>query len=1111
MDRNDGIPLIPQQGLSGTPSSVSASYWFSLHSGEYFTLSLQKTSTGLMLSVFRPDGKLLRSVGCSHDGQLGLSEIASLPGRYVARLNSCLSTGFASYEISLSHPIVPTASQILRVEAERLMSEAELLNNNYRADSRRAAIAKYEEALMKWSLLKDPIKEAAARGNLAELYRDVGDLSFALQVVQAALTADQYDGGSLVRAQTYLTLATILLIKGDITGAMEACNRGLEIAKDHFDRKLEAQALYILGRIRYDAGNYVQAAKSLNEAEQISRERGDGLGAALATFYLGAVDFDLRRFDVARNKFLQTLTVFRAFGKKEAEARALTFLGHAYSELNQKQEALNFYEKSIELVTPARDFSTEASLLNGIARVHFQLGDIKVATQFFQLALERSRSQGNPIEIAAALRSIGECYLADGDRVNALRSLREALSTFRSISHKLMQAVVLHDIGIVLLADGDRSGAIANFNASLGISRSIGHRQIQGWNLTALGQMRETAGESASALEYYAQALHLYESIEDRNRKLAVLYRIAKCLRLTGNLEKALVTSRTAVAEIEALRTGVENRELRTSYFASVREQYELFIDVQMQLYRGKHQTAFAVSGFETSEASRARMLLENIAETRSSISTGLDPKLVERDATLRALLESKTDYYTQLLAANGDRGSIAEVGAEIRTLTAESSQVEAQLRSQSPQYAALIRPKPLKLAQIQHELLDENSLLLEYAIGEENSYLWAVTNTDFASFVLPKGSELEKKIREVRELMTANMALPAENFSDFQARVKKAAARYPQATAELSDILLGPVANQLTKHRLVIVAEGPLQYLPFAALPEPRRRDRLPATPLVLNHEIVKVPSASTVAVIRDEKKLRTAPDRTIAVFADPVFQASDQRVRRPPFSAAPSRAASSVVSTSNITLVPAFRGEDGIGITLDLARLPATRREAEAILSMVPQNGRLAAVGFGATKSMAMSPELKRYRIVHFATHTILNDEHPDLSSLVLSLVDEHGNSQNGFLRLRDMYNLSLSAELVVLSACDTALGKEIKGEGLMSMVRGFMYSGSPRVLASLWKVDDEATAELMKEFYKQLFENKLTPAAALRQAQITQLQRTARQSPYFWAGFELQGEWK
>jgi CHAT domain-containing protein len=168
------------------------------------------------------------------------------------------------------------------------------------------------------------------------------------------------------------------------------------------------------------------------------------------------------------------------------------------------------------------------------------------------------------------------------------------------------------------------------------------------------------------------------------------------------------------------------------------------------------------------------------------------------------------------------------------------------------------------------------------------------------------------------------------------------------------------------------------------------------------------------------------------------------------------------------------------------------------------------MSAYDFTANREKALSPELSRYRIVHFATHGITNDQEPELSGLVLSLVDQRGKPQDGLLRLRDIYNLQLAAELVVLSACDTALGKEVKGEGLMSMVRGFMYSGTPRVLASLWKVDDEATAELMKEFYKHLLQEGMTPAAALRQAQITQMQKKSRQSPYYWAGFQLQGEW-
>jgi CHAT domain-containing protein len=367
-----------------------------------------------------------------------------------------------------------------------------------------------------------------------------------------------------------------------------------------------------------------------------------------------------------------------------------------------------------------------------------------------------------------------------------------------------------------------------------------------------------------------------------------------------------------------------------------------------------------------------------------------------------------------------------------------------------------------------------------------------------------------------IRELMIARSALAGEK--DFQVRVNAAEAEFPRAAAELSQMLLGPVSDKLGSRRLVFVAEGALQYLPFGALPAPQTVQASTSTPLPLveEHEIVNLPSASTLAVIRREAPLRSKPDRTLAIFADPVFDKTDTRVKAvkgvsstaklKPASTSPQAKPATSLSRS---IRQAGVGKIGAGI--DLPRLPSTQIEADTILLMVPENSRLVALGFQATKAAAMNPDLKRYRIVHFATHTRLNDEYPDLSSLVLSLVDERGNPQDGNLRLRDMYNLSLSAELVVLSACETALGKEVKGEGLISMVRGFMYSGTPRVLASLWKVDDQATAELMKEFYGQIFEHNLSPAAALRQAQIAQRRKKSRQAPYYWAGFQLQGDWK
>jgi CHAT domain-containing protein len=194
-----------------------------------------------------------------------------------------------------------------------------------------------------------------------------------------------------------------------------------------------------------------------------------------------------------------------------------------------------------------------------------------------------------------------------------------------------------------------------------------------------------------------------------------------------------------------------------------------------------------------------------------------------------------------------------------------------------------------------------------------------------------------------------------------------------------------------------------------------------------------------------------------------------------------------------------------------IDLRRLPFSRYEAERLLALVPRRDALAAFDFAASQTTAMSEDLRQYRIVHFATHGYLNSDRPDLSGLILSLVDEQGTPQDGFLSLPEIYNLRLGADLVVLSACQTALGKQVRGEGLIGLTRGFMYAGAPRVVASLWAVEDRATAELMGRFYTAMLQRGSRPAAALRVAQLSMFRERRWSAPHQWAGFVFQGEWR
>lgn len=331
----------------------------------------------------------------------------------------------------------------------------------------------------------------------------------------------------------------------------------------------------------------------------------------------------------------------------------------------------------------------------------------------------------------------------------------------------------------------------------------------------------------------------------------------------------------------------------------------------------------------------------------------------------------------------------------------------------------------------------------------------------------------------------------------------------YWTEAAALSAMILGPVASELKAKRLLIVSEGVLQYVPFAALPKPTNLGHPQGVPmpLIAEHEIVSSPSASLLAVLRREGRGRRSFAKTLAVFADPVFDEADERLRA--VNGARRRPYRTPVGHEawKHSLIPNANPSPGLA----MQRLRFSRQEAEKILALVPEGQTMQAMGFEANREAAKSAELARCRIVHFATHGVLNSERPEMSGILLSMADNQGRPRDGFLRMQDIYNLNVPADLVVLSGCSTGLGKDIKGEGLIGLTRGFLYAGARRVVVSLWDVNDEATAELMARFYRGMLETGLQPGAALRIAQVSMFNEPRWRAPYYWAAFILQGDWK
>jgi CHAT domain-containing protein/Tfp pilus assembly protein PilF len=793
------------------------------------------------------------------------------------------------------------------------------------------------------------------------------------------------------------------------------------------EKRILAEKAYADGeRLRADGSDAAlrEAIVEYEKSVSLSHEGGVPPAEGIGLVRIAEILWSMGDLKGAVERADLALPIFRSVGDLRGEVTTLGDLGVIHMDLSEPQVALDNYWKALPIARKLGKLFLEAQLLHNIGFVYGFLGEHEKALDYYKRALPLK--SGFPRSEATTLDSIGQIHVDLKHYATASRYLERALAIRRRIGDRRGEAITLNEMGWVFEARGQKRAALRYDRESLELSRSVGNQFQQVIALDNIGEIQLALGETAEARETLRNALVLVRQTGNRAEEAETLADLARVEKKSGNLEEARTLAEQALQVAESVRAGVAGPDLRITYSSKVRSRYDLLIGVLMQLHEREPGRGLAAEALQTSERARARGLLELLAEARADLREGVDPKLLEREFS------------------------------------------------------------PLSVAGIQ-ELVGANTLLLEYSLADEHSFLWAVTPTSVTAHVLPERSAIEAAARDLQRVWSAADGQQGE-------------ARSPQAE-RLARMLLVSVAGELGSKRLVIVADGALQYVPFGALPIPGpsgTRGRL----LIDDHEIVTLPSASTLAALRQGSADRKPPTRLVAVLADPVFSADDPRVHR----------TGNLVRRGIRALGPPVelvRSAKESGLS-SLERLGASRREAQAISALAGTGESFVALDFQASRATAMGAEVAGARVVHFASHGLLNSRHPELSGIVLSLVDERGQPENGFLQTRDIYKLKLSADLVVLSACQTALGKDARGEGLLGLSRGFMYAGAPRIVASLWQVPDRATSELMKRFYRAMLVDHVAPAAALRQAQESLRHEARWSAPYYWAGFTLQGEW-
>jgi CHAT domain-containing protein/tetratricopeptide (TPR) repeat protein len=755
------------------------------------------------------------------------------------------------------------------------------------------------------------------------------------------------------------------------------------------------------------------------------------------------------------------------------KASALDGIAQAYRDQGESDLASRFFERSIEEWSQAGAHSDAAMTYCRLAEHHLNLGDTKKARRVLQ-EMGIPREQESPERPACHDRLLGLAFMQSGSHAIAARLLETTWQRVRD-SDRGTEVSVLTDLGSALLNLGRLGQAKEAFKEALAIAREEKLGKHEAYALAGLGGVLHQQGDAA-AFDFYTESENLYGRLGDSLSQSTVLFRRAQAERDFDRLEAARESIDHALKLVEALRADLQSLEYRAAFLGVRTDFYDLRVDILLRLHERSPDHGYAAAAFEASEWSQSRSLLEGAQELGAGVPKSIPRDRLRRQQVLRSELQRLENERLQIVsqgAGANERGRLAGVERRISETVAEWEELVQEIRGLNPGYAALTAPRILNVSEVR-QLLDPDTALIAYALGEERSVLWWIDQQGMELRQLPGREDLEKSAIEAMTLISKE---PSRLTSNDPAQ---------SVLKDLGEALLGPVSDLLPRvRRLAIVSDDALRPITFSALTIPGKDDE----PLLESHEVVLLPSASLIAVLRDRQARRAVPRKAIVAFTDPVFGPSDERAGgKPP-----------------------LRGE--------LPRLLHSGDEATKILGLVSAEDGRGYVGFDATREAVLAEDFSQFQSVHFATHGLVDARDPNLSGIQLSRIDRQGRLQDGggLLRFYEVYNLDLPVELVSLGACRSAVGPQVPGEGPIGMSRSFLYAGATRVVGALWNVDDEASAALMGRFYEVLQKEGGSPATALREAQryvreqLDDKGRKKWQSPYYWAGFVLQGDWR
>ena len=744
-------------------------------------------------------------------------------------------------------------------------------------------------------------------------------------------------------------------------------------------------------------------------------------------------------------------------------------IGIYYWKIDSYSNSLNFNEKALEVARSANKPQNESDCLNNIGLVYRDMGNYDKALDYFSEALQLDQSLGDKQKISIDLNNIGATYRTKGllsgkpeDYISAKANLNHCLEIANKLGDKNTEIRVLNNIGAVLSDLSSFAEASEYFKQAYLIAQSIKDKESMSMILNNLGIVQFNIGNIEESTSFFRQAINIAQDIQGGQVLWEAYLEIGNAYKKQNRINEALQNYKNSIAVIESIRSSISLEELKASYLGSDKriDAYQNSIDVlasQSILLKDKAQSAEAFNYFERA---KARAFLDSFEVSEVNISKGIDLKIANKE---KEIVRQISNSYTQLLNPNLDSAAKSNALVKIKELEEESDRLKREIRTTNPAYANLKYPEVITYDEAMDSLVDKDTTFFAYSLGKERSYVFVLSENGLKIFVAPARKTLQQQVAEYRKVISD------KDNHDFSL-----------GHVLFKELVLPGLAKNTKK--IIFVPDDILNLLPFETLISDSGTTRW----LVQDHPIAYVPSLSSLRELNRRKSAsRMRPHKDLLAFGDPFYGANEEDRRN-----------------TSPDIFQDFYSNSAV----NFFRLKYSGLEIQKIEAAFKPSRTDTFQRQEATEDRLKAEPLTDYRIIHFATHGLIDDKKPARSSIILALDQNPG--EDGFLQMREIFNLRMNADLVTLSACQTGLGQFIRGEGIEGLSRAFFYAGASSVLMSLWAVNDEATYQLMERFYRHLMGSE-TPAIALRRAKLEMIGSGVLSHPYYWAGFIVNGK--